>query len=159
MRRITTVALASVLAVAAAGAAAQTKPADLEISASGTETSGAAMRLDCDLDFVAVPSNVFVGGCRLTVGGDELVLGARDPDRQRVPTALLNGRLTIRGFADSATGRFAPMVERDAEGFPVFLEVDPLARLWAIRAGASGAAGEPVTSGVITSGRVFLVLP
>ncbi len=158
MRGIKTAALAIVLVVLAVASAHATR-GDVRIGANGVESSGARMQLACELDFVSVPSNVFAGACRISVGGDELVLAGSDPDRQRGPTALLNGRLTIRGFADSATGRFAPLVERGALGFPVFLEIDPLGRAWSIRADAPGGTSETVTSGAITGGRIFFVLP
>jgi hypothetical protein len=159
MRWIGTAALAIVLVAAAPEARAQRNTADLRIGVSGTDPSGAVMRTACDLDFVSVPSNVFEGPCRVIVGSDELVLVGRDADRQRVPTLLLNGVVTIRGFLESGTGSFASLADGGRAGFPVYLEIDPLGRAWSIRADTPAGGTETVSSGVVTGGRIFLVLP
>lgn len=160
MRIVRIVAIAVVILVALALAfEAHARPADLRVAASGRDAGGEAMSLACDLHFVSVPSNVLAGTCRVSVGADHLALAGGDGDRQRAPTVVLNGLITIRGIPDSATGRFAPLVEHGVSGFPVHLVIDPLRRDWAIRSDVPGGGSETVASGHLTAGRIVFAIP
>ncbi|MBI2219311.1 MAG: hypothetical protein HYU51_18690 [Candidatus Rokubacteria bacterium] len=155
MRWVIVAALAIGCLGAVVGADAQVRGRDLRIAARGSETTGDAMKLDCDLDFVSVPSNLFAGVCRLTLGADEVLLNGTDYDRRSMPAVTLNGLLTITAVAASATGRFATI----APDFPVSIELDPLRREWRLRAGVPGGAAETVSSGALTGGRMLFALP
>lgn len=157
MRWIAPVAITLVLALAQAlPSEGQARQADLRINATGTALNGDLMRIACDLDFHSVPSNTFEGACRITVGADELTFVGLDGDRQRLPTVVLNGRVTIRGIAEVGHGRFKPLADHGLAGLPLSVEIDPLGRAWLIRGDTPGGGSETVTSGVLTAGSVVI---
>jgi hypothetical protein len=144
------------LFLVAAGSAAQDRPADLRLAGAGAAADGQAMALDCVLSFAIVPSNTFVGHCKVTLGPDQLTLGVGPPAVSRPVTVVLNGALTVRGLAEAGTGPFAPLVPQSAAGFPVDLRVDPLGRAWLIRAELPGGGSRIVAAGSLATGTVGL---
>ena len=132
--------------------------ADLTLTATGADRSGDPMAVACDLLFASVPSNLFRGQCRATVGPDHVMIGGSAMDAQKLLSVVLNGRLTVRGVAEEGSGRFAPSVEAMAQGFPLHLHIDPLAREWAIRADLPEGA-RTLASGALSDGTIVLVMP
>lgn len=143
----------------ASSAVGQGRPADLRVAATGVAADGAAMTLACSLRFLSVPSNLFVGTCRLSVGRNHLTLAGRAADRDRAPAVVLHRGLTVRGIAEGATGRFASLSDHGASGFPVDLQVDPIARTWSLRGERPGGGAELEASGVLTTGSITLNIP
>lgn len=147
-----------IVLLAAAMSDAQSRAADVKISVTGMESNGNSMTLDCDFNFVSVPSNVVSGVCRIDLGGDHLSIVSTATDRQRASTLLLDGRLTIRALADTGTRRFASAVFGGHTGFPIYVEIDPLRRDWLIRGDVTGGS-EMIARGALTSGRIVFAIP
>jgi hypothetical protein len=132
--------------------------ADMTVRMGGTDAEGAQMQANCHLPPYAPPSNTFVGECDLTIAGERLALSGMDVDGRPVLSAVLDGRITIRGVARSAGKRFLPLVTDGAAGFPVYLHIDPFGRAWALERDVPGGGREPVSAGRITEGSVELGL-
>jgi hypothetical protein len=141
-----------VAALAAAGAAR----ADITVRIDGTDANGERMRGNCDLRPLSPPSNTFLGRCELAVGGERLAVAGLNVDGRPVLSAVLDGRITIRGLVESASGKLLPLVSDGAAGFPVFLRIDPFGRAWALERDVPGGGRVAVTGGAISEGRVEL---
>lgn len=135
------------------------KTADVKISVAGIESNGTSMKLDCDLNFVAVPSNVFSGSCRVELGAERFSVVSAGIDRQRSSTLLMDRGLTIRALVESGTHRFANAVLARDAGFPVYIELDPLRRDWIIRRDVPGGGHETIARGSLSSGRITFAIP
>lgn len=131
----------------------------LVLDGRGTTGRGEKMALACGLDFATIPSNTFTGECRLTVGGDQMTLTGLGEDGAPVLTVVLNGQITVRGSAHGASGRFQELTSASAAGFPVYVEMDPLARSWAVRGYAAGQPDQAVASGSLEEGKAALTMP
>jgi hypothetical protein len=156
MRTILTILITVALVTAASSETRPSAGAGLRIAVTGTTAHGDAMRTDCRLSFVEQPSNRFDGACRITVGVDELALAAIDPERS--PTVVLNRAVTLRGFAVYSGGRFAEFADSGAEGFPLYLELDPLGHRWTVRADRPGGGSEIVIDGALTGGTIVFAI-
>ena len=152
MRRLVTGLLG--ILVLAIGSAAEDRPADLAISASGAAAHGEPMALACTLTLAVVPSNTYLGRCQLTVGSDHVTLTGLPAEGQRLVTVVLTGAVGLRGVAEAGTGRFAPFVSHGAAGFPVDVQIDPLGRAWALRGALPGGGTQVVAAGALTKGSV-----
>ncbi len=155
----------AVLAAVVAGLLAAPMPTwsgganHMMLEGTGVTSAGEPMRVACELAFAAVPSNEFLGECWIGVGGDELTLTPLAEDGRAVLTAVLNGSIIVRGGAGVGTGRFLELMLGSAAGFPVDLEIDPLARTWAVRGHGPGEGGGVVVSGLLVGGGATLTLP
>jgi hypothetical protein len=147
------------LVVSETGAQGGHQGPDLVVTASGSAADGELMTLACGLSFAVVPSNTFLGQCRVTVGADQMALAGLDVDGAQQLTVVLNGEVTVRGAARSATGRFQRLVGNGQVGFPVYLHVDPLSRAWSIRADTPSGTRQIVSSGLLADGTITLTMP
>lgn len=159
MRPLGAAVLIVLFAATISDAQSPSKTADVKISVVGMESNGNSMKLDCDFNFVAVPSNVFSGACRVDLGVERLSVVSAGIDRQRTSTLLMDRGLTIRALAESGTHRFANAVLGGDAGFPVYIELDPLRRDWIIRRDVPGGGHETIASGSLSSGRITFAIP
>ena len=74
-------------------------------------------------------------------------------------TVVLDGHVIVRGGAVTATGRFEELLQRSQSGFPVYVEVDPLGRSWAVRGHGGNGDVKTVARGRMTEGAVHFRLP
>jgi hypothetical protein len=132
--------------------------ADFTVRIVGTEASGAGMQARCDLRPLSPPSNSFLGGCELTIGGERLAVSGLDVDGKPVLSAVLDGRITVRGLAATGSERFVKLVSDGAAGFPVYLHIDPFGRAWALEADLPGGGRARVEGGSISAGSVGLAI-
>jgi hypothetical protein len=116
------------------------------------------MTVACALTLAAVPSNQYVGRCRLILGGDALTVGGLPVDPARLVTVVLNGAVTLRGVAEEGTGQFGPLVQHGSAGFPLQVHLDPLGRAWVIRSDLPGGGSQTVASGALTRGTVTFAI-
>jgi hypothetical protein len=133
--------------------------ADVTIQVVGTDAKGGAMRGSCALRPLSPPSNTFLGQCELSLGAERIVIAGLDVDGQSVLSAVLDGRITIRGVPRStrpASERFGQMVTDGAAGFPIYLRIDPFGRAWALERDLPGGGREVVAGGSISEGNVGL---
>src|SRR5262245_28497476 len=121
-----------VVLVLAAMLAPRTARADVTLQIAGSDAKGHAMRGSCALRPLSPPSNTFLGRCELSVGAESLVIAGLDVDGQSVLSAVLDGRITIRGVPRSTSARFEQMASDGAAGFPIYLHIDPFGRAWAL---------------------------
>ena len=133
---------------------AQDRPADLTVAATGAAAAGEPMAMACALTLATVPSNTYVGRCRITVGGDALTLTGLPAEARRLVTVVLTGAVSLRGVAEEGTGRFAALVAHGAAGFPLDVQIDPLGRAWTIRGALPGGGSQVVAVGGLTTGSV-----
>jgi hypothetical protein len=140
------------VAMVAAGVAR----ADMTVQITGTEASGMRMQASCDLQPLSPPSNTFVGKCELIFGNERLVIAGLDVNGQPTLSAVLDGRITIRGLAQSTSARFRQMASEGAAGFPVYLHIDPFGRAWALERDVPGAGRVAVGGGPISEGSIAL---
>jgi hypothetical protein len=133
--------------------------ADLVVAGQGASSSAEPATLRCELNLVATPSNAFVGRCLVGVGPDQLVLGALAIDGAEQMTVVLDGHVIVRGGAVTATGRFEELLQRSQSGFPVYVEVDPLRRSWAVRGHGGNGNIKIVATGRMTQGAVQFRVP
>jgi hypothetical protein len=133
--------------------------ADLLVAGRGATYKAESATLRCDLNRVTTPSNVFAGRCLVEVGPDQLVLGNLGVNGAEPMTVVLDGHVIVRGGAVTATGRFEALLQRSQSGFPVYVEVDPLGRSWAVRGHGGNGDVETVASGRMTEGVVHFRLP
>jgi hypothetical protein len=148
-----------VIAVAAVAAGAPgVARADMTMVMAGTDLKGDRMRVSCKLLPASPPSNTFTGRCEVTVGAERLAIAGLDVNGESVLSAVLDGRITIRGRAESASGRFLQMVVDGADGFPVYLHIDPFGRAWALQRDVPGGGREALTGGRISEGSLGLVI-
>jgi hypothetical protein len=160
MTHLALIILATIIAVLPARAAPPgSQQADLVVTGRGATSSAEPATLRCELKLVATPSNVFVGRCSVGVGPDQLVLGALAIDGAEQMTVVLDGHVIVRGGAVTATGRFEELLERSQSGFPVYVEVDPMSRSWAVRGHGGNGIIKIVASGRMTEGAVHFRLP
>ena len=132
---------------------------DLVVRATGADIGGESMTLSCDLGFVALPSNLFMGECRITVGHDHVLLGGMEVDGALLLTVVLNGELTVHGVAHAGSGRFHQVVSDGTAGFPMWIEIDPLSRAWVIRRDAPDGARQTIGRGSLNEGVINLAVP
>jgi hypothetical protein len=132
---------------------------DLAIQAVGTEATGQALTLTCGLHFALVPSNMFVGQCRIAVGSDRLLLDGLPRMGARLLTVVMNGSLALQGRAAEGTGRFESLVARGTSGFPLLVRLDPLGRTWAITSDLPGGGTQTVAQGTLGTGMITLAMP
>lgn len=137
----------------------QGRPADLLVTGAGTSAAGQAMTVACALTLAAVPSNQYLGRCRITLGGDVLTLGGLPGgDAAKLLTVVLNGAVTLRGVAEEGTGQFGRLVQHGSAGFPLQVLLDPLGRAWVIRSDIPGGGSQTVASGALTRGTVIFAV-
>ena len=132
---------------------------DLILTGRGATSKAEPATLRCELRLMATPSNVFDGRCVVAVGPDQLVLGSLAIDGAEPMTVVLDGHVIVRGGAVTATGRFEELLERSQSGFPVYVEVDPLGRSWAVRGHRGNGNVKTVARGRMTEGTVQFRLP
>ena len=160
MTHLARIIVATIIVTLPAGAAPPgSQQADLVVTGRGATSSAESATLRCDLNLVATPSNVFVGRCLVEVGSDQLVLGDLAIDGAERMTVVLDGQVIVRGGAVTATGRFEELLERSQSGFPVYVEVDPLSRSWAVRGYGGNGNVKTVARGRMTEGAVHFTLP
>ena len=133
--------------------------ADLVVRATGADAGGEPMSLSCDLGFASLPSNLFVGECRVTVGQDHVSLGGMEADGVLLLTVVLTGELTVHGVAQAGSGRFSQVVSDGTSGFPMWIEIDPLSRAWVIRGDAPDGARQTIGRGSLNEGLINLAVP
>ncbi len=148
-----------IAALPARAAPPGSQQADLVVTGRGATSKAEPATLRCELKLVATPSNVFVGQCLVEVGPDQLVLGGLAIDGAEPMTVVLDGNVIVRGGAVTATGRFEELLQSSQSGFPVYVEVDPLGRSWAVRGNGGNGAVETVARGRMTEGAVHFRLP
>ncbi len=148
-----------IAALPARAAPPGSQQADLLVTGRGATSKAEPATLRCELNLVAPPSNVFVGRCLVEVGPDQLVLGDLAVDGAEPMTVVLDGHVIVRGGAVTATGRFEELLERSQSGFPVYVEVDPLGRSWAVRGHRGNGNVKTVARGRMTEGAVHFRLP
>lgn len=160
MRRMAMMMVLGVIALAlgGAGGAGAESGGDVSIAATGTTSTGDLMTLTCDLHLLVVPSNSFGGGCNLTAGSDQLAIAGLGANGQRAITAVLDGRVTLRGIAEAGTGRFFVLVGDGLVGFPLHLRLDPLGRAWVIERDVPGGGTETVAGGRLSEGTVVFAI-
>src|SRR5262245_32709736 len=103
LRALGGIVIAVAMVVAGAPSAAR---ADVTMRLIGADVNGERMQGSCELRTLSPPSNTFVGRCEVVVGGERLTLAGLDFNGQPALSAVLNGRITIRGVAGAASGRF-----------------------------------------------------
>jgi hypothetical protein len=158
MRRLVRV-LAAVATGAALSAGVQgSARADLTLEVAGSDLKGERMQGSCTLRPLSPPSNTFTGRCELTLGGEPLTVSGLDFNGEAALSAVLDGRLTIRGRAESAGKRFADLASDGKAGFPLYLHIDPFGRAWKLERDVPGGSREPVAGGAISAGKVGLDL-
>jgi len=140
-------------------AAAGRGQSDLVVRATGADVGGEPMTLSCDLGFASLPSNLFVGECRITVGRDHVSLGGMEADGVLLLTVVLSGELTVHGVAQAGSGRFSQVVSDGTAGFPMWIEIDPLSRAWVIRGDAPDGARQTLGRGSLSEGLINLAVP
>ena len=148
-----------IAALPARAAPPGSQQADLVVAGRGATSKAEPATLRCDLNRVTTPSNVFVGRCLVEVGPDQLVLGSLAVDGAEPMTVVLDGHVIVRGGAVTATGRFEELLQRSQSGFPVYVEVDPLGRSWAVRGDGGNGDVKTVARGRMTEGAVHFRLP
>ncbi len=160
MQRMVMMVVLGAIALALGGApgAGAGGGGDVSIAATGTASTGELMSLTCDLHLLVVPSNRFGGGCTVTVGNDQLAIVGLGADGQRAITAVLDGRVTLRGVADAGTGRFFLLAGDGLAGFPLHLRLDPLGRAWGIERNVPGGGSETVAGGRLSEGTVVFAI-
>jgi hypothetical protein len=160
MKRLFLAALVMALALGEAlETTADAGRSDLAVMVTGVDAGGEPMALSCELALAAVPSNLFVGECQITVGQDHVSLGGMDVDGVALLTVVLNGDLTVHGVAQSGSGRFRQPVTEGIAGFPMWIEIDPLSRAWVIRGDAPGGLRQTISRGRLDQGAINLALP
>jgi hypothetical protein len=160
MTRLGRIIVAILIAAWPAGAAPPgSQQADLVVTGQGATSDAEPTTLRCELNLVTTPSNVFVGRCLVEVGPEQLVLGDLAVDGAEPMTVVLDGHVIVRGGAVTATGRFQELLQSSQSGFPVYVEVDPLGRSWAVRGHGGNGDVETVAGGRMTEGAVHFRLP
>jgi hypothetical protein len=146
-----------IAALPARAAPPGSKQADLLVTGRGATSGAEPATLRCELN-LSSPSNVSSVGL-VEVGPDQLVLGGLAIDSAEPMTVELDGHVIVRGGAVTATGRFEELLERSQSGFPVYVEVDPLGRSWAVRGHRGNGNVKTVARGRMTEGAVHFRLP
>jgi hypothetical protein len=149
---------AAIAAAAIAAGAPGAARADLTMALTGADASGDAMQASCKLVPASPPSNTFTGRCELAVGAERLAIAGLELKGESVLSAVLDGRLTIRGRAESASTRFLQMVVDGTDGFPVYLHIDPFGRAWSLQRDVPGSGREALAGGRIFEGNLGLVI-